>query len=101
MKKKITLSLDADVYDALQELPRKVSISELISWMLRTQLQEIKNGKEMSSEELQHWLDSTPEGKDFRARLQEHWGPTIYKVEDALNVIKGKLKKKTGNTSKK
>jgi predicted CopG family antitoxin len=92
MKKKITLSLDSDVYDALQELHRKVSISEVISWMLRSQFQEIKNGKQMSSEELKKWVDSTPEGQDFRERLKDHWGPTIHKIDDSINKVTSKLK---------
>jgi predicted CopG family antitoxin len=92
MKKKITISLDSDVYDALQELPRKVSISEVISWIVRAQLQEIKNGKEMSSEELKKWTDATPEGQDFRERLKDHWGPAVNKIDDSINIIKSKLK---------
>jgi predicted CopG family antitoxin len=92
MKKKITLSLDSDVYDALQELHRKVSISEVISWILRAQFQEIKKGKEMSSEELKKWMDSTPEGKDFRERLKDHWGPTFNKIDDSISKVASKLK---------
>jgi hypothetical protein len=92
MKKKITLSLDSDVYDALQELPRKVSISEFASWVLRTELHEIRNGKIMTSAELKNWVDSTPEGKDFRARLKEHWGPTMIKIDDSINKVTSKLK---------
>lgn len=92
MKKKITLSLDDDVYDALQVFPRKVSLSEVVTWMLRAMFQDIKAGRELSTKELQKWMDSTPEGRDFRERLKEHWGPAFDKIDAKVNKLKKSVK---------
>ncbi len=98
MKERMTITIDKDIYDLLQELPRKVSLSEVISWSLKGMFQDIKAGKELSSEELKAWVDSTPEGRDFRRRLKDQWGPTITKIDDSIAKITGtkkKTKKKT------
>ena len=91
MRKKLTLTIDADVYDKIKELPRTVSISEVVSWVLKAMYQEIKSGKEMTSEEIGKWADSTPEGRDFRDRLTEHWGPAVLKMDDAIKGMKKKV----------
>lgn len=88
MKKKITLSLDDDVYDALQEFPRKVSLSEVVTWTLRAVFKDIKAGKELTAKELQKWMDSTPEGRDYRERLSEHWGPKLEKIDATVAKVK-------------
>lgn len=94
MKKRMTITIDSDVYDYLQELPRKVSLSEVITWSLRSALQDIKAGRELTSKELQKWIDSTPEGRDFRERLREHWGPTIEKIDNTVEKVKKAIKPK-------
>jgi predicted CopG family antitoxin len=96
MKERMTISIDKDLYDALQDMPRKVSISEVITWMLKGMFNDIKAGRELTSEELKEWLESTPEGKDFRERLQEHWGPGLKKLSNVIDTVEGKmsLKKK-------
>jgi len=86
------------VYDALQELPRKVSVSEVVSWTLRAMLRDLKNGKEFSQEDFDKWIESTPAGRDYRERLTEHWGPSIRKIDDSVEkvkqIVKGKRSKK-------
>ena len=96
MKERMTITIDKDIYDLLQELPRKVSISEVLTFLVKAAFREIKAGREMTDTELQQWLDSTPEGKDFRERLREHWGPTMYKIEDTINDVKKKVIPKKG-----
>jgi predicted CopG family antitoxin len=90
MKERMTISVDKEIYELLQELPRKVSLSEVITWSLRATFQDIKAGRELNSEEFEAWLESTPEGKDFRDRLIKHWGPTIRKLSDKADKIKKK-----------
>ncbi len=92
MKKRMTITIDEDIYDALQELPRKVSISEVLTWIVKAAFQDIKAGRELSSDELKQWMDSTPEGKDFRDRLNEHWGPGIEKIDATINKVKNAMK---------
>ncbi len=88
MRKKLTLTIDAEVYDMIKELPRKVSISEVVSWVLKTIFQDIKKGGQLTQEEIDAWLNSTPEGKDFKERLREHWGPAFYKIDDTIEKVK-------------
>jgi predicted CopG family antitoxin len=94
MRKKLTLTIDADVYAMIKELPRKVSISEVVSWMLKSMYEVLKKGRELTQEEFDEWIKNTPEGRAFKERFKEHWGPTVYKIEDTVNGLKEKLKPK-------
>ena len=91
MRKKLTLTIDADVYDMIKELPRSVSVSEVVSWMLKAMYQDIKKGRELTQEEFDHWIKSTQEGRDFKERFKEQWGPTFQKLENTVNGIKSKV----------
>jgi hypothetical protein len=90
MRKKLTLTIDSDVYDMIKELPRKVSISEIVSWVLKGVLEKLKSGS-LTQEEFDRWIDSTPEGRDFVERAREQYGPSIRKIENKLNGIKEKV----------
>ena len=80
-----TMSLDADVYRQIQEdLPRGVSVSEIVSWILKAMFEDIKKGRELTQEEFDEWVESTPEGRDFRERLITAYGPTFKKIKDYL-----------------
>ena len=98
MRKKLTLTIDAEVYDMIKELPRKVSISEVVSFVLKGMYQDLKKGREMTDEEFKQWMESSPELSDFRERLREHLGPSFNKidakVEKIKQIVKGKGKKK-------
>ena len=93
MRKKLTLTIDAEVYDMIKELPRKVSISEVVSWVLKGMLQDIKKGRELTQEEVNAWINSTPEGRDFKERAREHLGPTIRKIDATIEKVKTTVKK--------
>src|SRR3989304_6995117 len=89
MKKRVTITLDGDVVDFFQEkAPRKVSVSEVIAWVVRATLKDIQAGRELSSKELQEWINRTPEGKDFRERLIENWGPELKKIDETVSKVK-------------
>ncbi len=94
MKERMTITIDKDIYDFLQELPRKVSISEVLTFVVKAVFEDIKAGRELTDTELKQWLESTPEGKDFRERLQEHWGPTLKKIDDSIEKVKNSVKGK-------
>jgi len=87
MKKRLAITIDEDVLSELEQLPRKVSISEVITWVVRAALRDIKSGHKLSAKDLQEWIDSTSEGKDFRERLIEHWGSTIEKIDDGIKNV--------------
>jgi predicted CopG family antitoxin len=93
MRKKLTLTIDAEVYDMIKDLPRKVSISEVVSWVLKGMFQEIKKGG-LTEEEFDKWIKSTPEGRDFKERAREHLGPKIRKMDASIEGIKKKIKPK-------
>jgi predicted CopG family antitoxin len=91
MRKKLTLTIDSEVYDMIKELPRKVSISEVVSWLLKSMYQDLKKGRELTQEELNEWLDSTLEGRDFHERFRERFGPTVKQLETSINAVKQKI----------
>jgi len=94
MKKRLNLTIDSDIYDALQDLPRKVNISEVVTWVFKIILEDLKKGGELNKEELDKFLRNTPGGKDFQERLREHWRPGIEKIDAKVEKIKGAVKPK-------
>lgn len=95
MKRRLNITIDDDVYDMIKELPRKVSISEVISWFLKSMLEDIKRGG-LTQEEFEKWVESTPEGRDFRERGREQFGPTIRKMDVSIEKLKKAVKPRKG-----
>ncbi len=62
----------------------KVSITELARWVLLGMYQDLKTGFQMSDEECRKWIDSTPDGKEFRKRLNYQYGTSVDRVEDLV-----------------
>jgi hypothetical protein len=91
MKKKITLSIDSDVYDELDRLPRKPSVSEIVSWVLKVMLQDVKKGRELTKDELNKYMRQTPEGADFQERFQAEYGPKLDHLIEEIETIKRKI----------
>ena len=77
--KKLTLTIDDEAYEAVGELPRKVSISKITSWLLRAIAEDIKPGG-MTEDEFIKYMDNDPEGKVVREYLGEKLGPILRKV---------------------
>lgn len=78
---KITyISLGDDLVNLLKRLPRTISIADFIRWCIKATLYEIKLGRELSAKELQEWIDSTEEGREFRRLLVEKWGDKLEKI---------------------
>ena len=94
MRKKLTLTIDPEVYDLIKELPRKVSISELVSWALKGVFEDIKKGRVLTQEEFDVWIRKTPEGRDFKERAREHLGPKIRKMDASIEKVKKTIKPK-------
>ena len=88
MKKKLTLTIDDDVYDSLGELPRKVSISEVVSLFLKAMVADIQG---MSQKELSEYLDSDPRRKEVRDYVIEKLGPMFNKVDSNVDNVKKTL----------
>ena len=92
MKKRLNLTIDDDVYAMLQELPRKVSVSEVVSYVLKAMFQDLKKGRELTDDEFNKWIESDPKLKDFRERLREHWGPSIEKIDETVEKVKNSVR---------
>jgi predicted CopG family antitoxin len=95
MRRKLTLSIDDDVYEGLQEVPRKFSVSDFVSFMLRGMLQEFKGGRvAFDQEKFEKWIKSDPELKRIREGIREAWGPSVWKAQDKATEVKEIIKKK-------
>lgn len=93
MKKKLTLTIDPEVYDSLKHLPRGVSISEVVSWMLRAMVEDVKPGG-MTEDEFLKFMDNDPRGHEVREYIREKLGPLVYPVRDMVSKEKAKGKDK-------
>lgn len=103
MKKKITLSIDSDVYDDLENLPRKVSVSEFVSFMLKGYVETFKKGgRELTQEEVNAIVEKMG-GEEFRERMKNTFGPTFSTIDSGVNWVKNAVgvETKTKGTNKK
>ena len=85
MKKRVTFTVDEDVYNNLQSVPRGVSVSEVINWVLKEMVEDIKKGRELTQEEFDEWIESTPEGRDYRERFLNKYGHLFQRMKYGLN----------------
>ena len=88
MKRKITLSIDSELYEELDNLPRKVSVSEIVNWILKIAVEELKRGRDLSSEDIRKFIERTPEGREYLDRFNEHITPKLQKIIDEVDEIK-------------
>src|SRR3990172_7363186 len=86
MKKRVTFSVDEDVFEGLKEVPRGVSVSEIVSWFLKAIITDIQG---TSDEEFRKFMDNDPRGKEVRKYLQEKLLPVLDKVDDGVDNVKG------------
>ncbi len=63
---------------------KKVSIPEIAKWVLKGFLEDVKARRSLTGEDVKKWLESTPEGKDFRLRFRDQYGPIYYEIEEAV-----------------
>jgi predicted CopG family antitoxin len=92
MKKKLTLTIDDDVYDGLEDLPRKVSVSEFVNFMLKAYIEIFKRGGMPTDEQLDEVVEKMG-GEEFRERLK-HTFPSLtgvaQMIKNAMKEDKGK-----------
>jgi predicted CopG family antitoxin len=98
MKKKITLTIDSDVYDSLEDLPRKVSVSEFVSLMLKGYVETFKKGGELSQEEVDLIVEQMG-GEELRERFRNTFGPSFNRIDSGVKWVKKAVgvDKKRGN----
>jgi hypothetical protein len=93
MKKRICLTVDEDVYEGLKNVPRGVSVSEMVSWILRGLIEEVTPGGR-SPEEFVKFMDNDPRGKEVRQHIKKTLGPIINPVFDKVDEIADGIKTK-------
>lgn len=95
MKKRVSFTVDEDVIERLKKVPREVSISEIVNWVLRAMFEDVRPGG-MSEEEFIRFMDSDPRGREVRKFLQDKLGPILEKgreVKEKVTQVK-QVKKK-------
>ncbi len=100
MKKRITLTIDSDIYDVLETLPRKVSISEIINFILKIVMMQTLKGRELTEEEFNAELEKAG-GEEFRQRVITVFGPTVNRIDLGVEKIKELLSTPIGGKRKK
>ena len=79
MKKRMCFTVDEDVIEGLRLVPRGVSLSTVVTWVLRAMAEDVKpNG--MTEDEFIKYMDSDPEGRAVREYLGEKLGPILKKI---------------------
>jgi len=93
MKKRVTFTVDEDVYEGLKQVPRGVSVSEIVSWLLRAVITDIQG---MSDGEFKKFMENDPRGKEVRNYLQDKLLPFFDTVDSGVEKVKKTLKPKKG-----
>ena len=91
MKKRVAFSVDEDVYDGLKQVPRGISVSEVVNWLLRALITDIQG---MPDEELRKFMENDPRGKEVRKYLQDKLLPFFDTVDSGVEKVKKTLKHK-------
>jgi len=87
MKRSINLTIDVDLHKALEDLPRKVSVSEVTNFLLMSYMAMFKKGYLLTDSELDEIVEKCG-GEDFRNRMKETFMPTVDKVGGLENLNK-------------
>ena len=90
MKKSLNLTIDVDLHKALEDLPRKVSVSEVTNFLLMGYMAMFKKGYLLTDSEVDEIIEKCG-GENFRNRMKETFMPTVNKVGglDNLNKLFG------------
>ena len=90
MRRKLTLTIDPDIYEKLGDLPRRVSVSAVVSVVLKALISDAKG---MSDEEFLKLVDKNPGTREVHLLLQDKLGPYLEKYLKKVPVDSKKIKK--------
>ena len=91
MRRKLTLTIDPAIYEKLGDLPRRVSVSAVVSVVLKALISDAKG---MSDEEFLKLVDKDPETRELHLLLQDKLGPYLEKyLKNVPDVSKKNIKK--------
>ncbi len=94
MRKKMTLTIDEDVYGQLHETPKGISLSDVATFYFKVFLEEMKKGRELTQEEFDALFNRTPEDQALRLRIRKYIKPHAMKIEKTMNKIETALSPK-------
>lgn len=87
MKRKINLTIDSELYAALEELPRKVSVSEIANFLLTCYMEMIKKGGRLTDSDLDVIIERAG-GQAFLQRFKLTLKPLFDKLGHAETLDK-------------
>ncbi len=93
MKKRVTFTVDKDVVEGLKKVPRGVSVSKMVSWILRGMIEDLTPGGK-SPDEFARFMYNDPDGREVIEFMKEKWGPILYPVFDKVDAVTDSLKEK-------
>jgi len=73
------------IFLAVKQVPRGVSVSEIVSWLLRAVITDIQG---MSDEEFRKFMENDPRGKEVRKYLQDKLLPFFDTVDLGVEKVK-------------
>lgn len=88
-KHKILLSIDEGLYNGLQELPRSISVSDIVETLLKHSIEDLKRfPKGMSDEETKEWRKRDPKRLEVISYLRDELGLGKYvdAIDDAMQL---------------
>lgn len=85
LRHKILLLIDEDLYYALKELPRTISISDIVNILLKLFLGELQASCKMTEKELEKWIRKDSQQTKIRTYLREKFLPYIDKMDAVMN----------------
>jgi len=91
VRRKLTLTIDPIIYENLGDLPRRVSLSAVVSVVLKAIMSDVKG---MSDEDFLKLVDSDPDTREVHVLLQDKLGPYLEKyLKKVPDVSKKNIKK--------
>ena len=91
MRRKLTLTIDPVIYEKLGDLPRRVSVSAVLSVVLKALISDAKG---MSDEDFLKLVDKDPSDRELHLYLQDKLGPYLEKYLKKVPEDSGKKGKK-------
>jgi hypothetical protein len=96
VRRKLTLTIDPIIYEKLGDLPRRVSLSAVVSVVLKAIMSDVKG---MSDEDFLKLVDSDPDTREVHLLLQDKLGPYLEKYLKKVPDASKKTIKKSGEGS--
>lgn len=99
MRQGINLSLAPDIYKEIVKVGKKFPVPMLIGYVLRVLYEEVKRGKELTSEELDELFEATAY-EEYRKHVKRDVAPKVKKLDPDLMELINKFRVKEKSQKK-